>query len=981
MPGGSRQNGKFPLSPRAPYELVALFLVLVAAISAITYRYHLSGTEAIEREVRNQLATVADMKVKQITKILEDRTGDLRVILADRMSLNVMQRFLAGQGSPSDRAAIADWLEALRKNGPYANAVLSDIRGQTMLSVGRVLSKAERIREVVQETARQDGIRLRDFHRDDATGIIRLGLTTPLRMAPGSPPFGVLLLGMDPADELYPMLESWPTPSASGETLLIRREGDSALILSRLRRRRDAALSLRVPLSQTAVPAAQAVNGAEGILEGSDYSGIPVFAAARRVPGTPWVLVAKLDQKEVLAPIARRAVLAAIAAFSLILAAAAGVALLWRRQQAGFYRERYQAELERRALAGHYDFLSRFANDIILLIDSDGRVVEANDRALDAYGYSREELLRLTIDDLRAPSERGRLRRRWDELADGASLVFETLHARRDGGVFPVEVSARGIEVEGRLFRQGIIRDITERKAMDAELLQSQERFRKVVENAPEGIMVESGLAIRYLNPVAVTMLGAQSAAELLGRPVLDFIHPDERAQVSERLAGAAQGVAAPVAEHRILRVDGKILTVEASKASIEYDRKAAALVFFRDIAERKRSEAERAGLEAQLQQAQKMESIGRLTGGIAHDFNNYLTVINGYCEKLSGDLDGQSSIRESLDEIRAAGERAAALTRQLLAISRKQIAELAPISLNDVVADAGKMLGRLIGEDVEIDTRLDANRALVMADRGQMNQVLMNLAVNARDAMPDGGRLTIETGSAEIDAAYAALHPEARPGSYAVLSVADTGVGMSPETMRKIFEPFFTTKEMGQGTGLGLATAYGIVRQGGGWIRAQSQLGQGARFDIYLPRIAGAVPAPASSAPKAGEGRGNETVLVVEDRDDVRRLAVAILRQYGYRLLEAGSGAEALEIAAGFSEPIDLLVSDVVMPGMSGHELAARLAALRPSVKVLYISGYAAAAVITQGTLDPEAAYLAKPFTARQLTSKVREVLQVAGS
>ena len=967
-------------APRAPYQLAGLCLVLVAVIGVATYRYDLYEKEAIGREVRNQLLAIADMKVRQISDWRAERIGEAQVLMADGMSLGAMRRVLAGEGGASERAQVLTWMQALCNRLPYADAVLSDPRGRRVLSAGRKIGSDEHLRQLAEETVRQEDAAWRDFHRDGPGGAVHLGLNIPLRLAPGSPAFGALMLGIDPADYLYPLLQKWPTPSASGETLLVRRDGGDALYLNDLRYRPNAALNLRVPLSRAGVPAIQAVNGHKGSVEGPDYRGVPVFAAVRAIPGTPWFLVAKVDAGEVQSPIARRSALTGIAALSLMLAVAAWVGFLWRRQQARFYRDRYQAELERRALAGHYDYLSRFANDIILLMDEDGRIVEANDRALDAYGYSREDLLRKNIRELRDPSEREALEEQWNETAERGSLLFEAVHRRRDGSGMPVEVSSRTIVVEGRAFRQSIIRDITERRRAQAALLQSEQRFRQVVEHAPEGIaVVDSDMRFQYLNPVAVRLLGAQSASELLGRSHLDLVHPDERAASLERSSQVAQGVPKAAAERRFVRLDGETLPVEISGAPFEYDGRPAAIAFFHDITERKRTEAERSQLEAQLRQAQKMESVGRLAGGVAHDFNNHLTVIGGYCDMLLADLPAGDAAREAIGEIRAAGARAAALTQQLLAFSRKQIAEAKPISLNGAVADASRMLRRLIGEDVEIVTALDPEPVTIMADRGQINQVVMNLAINARDAMPQGGRLTIETGAAEIDASYASLHLEARPGHYATLTVTDTGVGMNPETMQRIFEPFFTTKGMGVGTGLGLATVYGIVRQSGGWIRVYSEPGRGAMFQVYFPRVDGPAEASVAPARHAEDGRGSETVLVVEDQPEVRRLALTILSQKGYRLLEASNGAEALALSANYAEPIDLLLTDVVMPGMTGRELANRLLETRPTVKVLFTSGYTAEVISHQDVLDAGAAYLPKPFTASQLTLKIREILGTA--
>jgi signal transduction histidine kinase len=394
------------------------------------------------------------------------------------------------------------------------------------------------------------------------------------------------------------------------------------------------------------------------------------------------------------------------------------------------------------------------------------------------------------------------------------------------------------------------------------------------------------------------------------------------------------------------------------------------------DITGQKRAEEERRHLERQLLQAQKMESVGRLAGGVAHDFNNHLTVINGYCAMLLDEMGPGDPLREPVDEILLAGQRAAALTRQLLAFSRKQVAEPRVVSLNDLVADARKMLSRLIGDDVEIVTHLDAELGSVVADSSQMNQVLMNLAINARDAMPDGGRIVMETTNIDIDSGYAAQHAGVEPGPYVLLSITDTGAGMTQEVVQHIFDPFFTTKEIGAGTGLGLSTVYGIVKQAGGWIWVYSEPGKGSTFKVYLPR-AGAAPEPLTEPVLAAETlRGTETVLVVEDQPEVRKLTLAMLESQGYRLLQAASGSEALSLSERYPEPIHLLITDVVMPGMTGRELATRLVALRPSLKTLYTSGYTAHAIAHEGLLDAAVAYLPKPFSPAQLAAKVREVL-----
>jgi PAS domain S-box-containing protein len=387
----------------------------------------------------------------------------------------------------------------------------------------------------------------------------------------------------------------------------------------------------------------------------------------------------------------------------------------------------------------------------------------------------------------------------------------------------------------------------------------------------------------------------------------------------------------------------------------------------------------ERRSMEAQLLQSQKMEAVGRLAGGVAHDFNNVLTAIMGYSELALDALPEDHPEHNHIEEIRNAGERAAALTRQLLAFSRKQIFQPEVLCLNEVVDGMAKMLRRMIPEDVELVTVLDPALERVMLDPMQVEQILMNLAVNARDAMPKGGKLTVETANVELDVAYTKSHPEVQPGNYVMLAVSDTGCGMDRETQAHIFEPFFTTKEKSKGTGLGLSTVYGIVKQSGGSIFVYSEPGKGTAFKIYLPR---AEEAPGERGPAAEKRpgpalpQGTETVLVAEDDETIRRMIYEILQYSGYAALEAGRGEEALRLAGEHAGPIHLLITDMVMPGMGGRDLAGRLAALRPGVRVLYVSGYTDDAIVRHGVLEPGLAFLQKPFKPEALLLKVRETL-----
>jgi signal transduction histidine kinase len=394
------------------------------------------------------------------------------------------------------------------------------------------------------------------------------------------------------------------------------------------------------------------------------------------------------------------------------------------------------------------------------------------------------------------------------------------------------------------------------------------------------------------------------------------------------------------------------------------------------DVSPRKAAEEKLQKSEQQLRQAQKMEAVGRLAGGVAHDFNNLLTIITGYSQMLLTRLAPDDPARAELAEIKEAGDRAVALTGQLLAFSRKQVVQLKVLDLNAVVTNLDKMLQRLIGEDILLATALAPSVGRVKADPGQIEQIIMNLAVNARDAMPRGGKLTFETADMELDDTYANHMVAVQPGSYVMLAVSDTGCGMDAETQAHIFEPFFTTKEQGKGTGLGLSMVYGIVKQNDGYIWCYSEVGHGTTFKIYLPHADEPATSQLPDTTAADLPRGSETVLLVEDEQGVRTLAEFLLRRGGYTVLQAPSGAEALALAGQHMGPIHLLLTDVVMPGMSGRELAEHLANDRPGTKTLFMSGYTDDTVVRHGVLQAEAAFTQKPFTFDALLRKVREVL-----
>ena len=518
--------------------------------------------------------------------------------------------------------------------------------------------------------------------------------------------------------------------------------------------------------------------------------------------------------------------------------------------------------------------------------------------------------------------------------------------------------------------------DVTQQKQAERALRESEERFRMLVDGAPEGIFVQADGRFLFVNPALVRMLGAAKAEDLVGTDSLARIAPEYQAAVRDRIRRQREtGQLVSPMEQEYLRLDGGRVPVETTAVPVKFSGRDAHLVFVRDTSERQRIEQEKQNLQTQLAQAQKMDSIGRLAGGVAHDFNNMLGVILGQAELALDELEPASPLYAGLQEIRKAAIRSGDLTRQLLAFARKQTIAPRPLDLNETVEGMLQMLRRLIGENVELAWRPCPVSARVKMDPSQIDQILANLCVNARDAVGDKGHVAIETGLFDFDAAYCAAHAGYMPGRFVRLAVRDDGCGMDSQTLLRLFEPFFTTKEVGKGTGLGLATVYGIVKQNDGFIVVDSQPGQGSTFRIYLPllRETGAAEAPAAPPPIPG---GHETILLVEDEPALLNMTRRMLEQIGYRVLPAASPAEALRLAKRESGRIDLLMTDVVMPQMNGRNLGQILAEEIPGLKRLFMSGYTADVIAHHGVLDPGVHFIAKPFTPAELAHKLREIL-----
>ena len=608
------------------------------------------------------------------------------------------------------------------------------------------------------------------------------------------------------------------------------------------------------------------------------------------------------------------------------------------------------------------------------LVDLKGKIVSSNRELEELLAYRKDELAGKAADSLVHPDDAERDRRLFAELIAGKRDTYqiESRYVASDGSVVWGQVAVALVRdaADRPHFAISMVQDVSERKQAEEALRQSEERYRELFENANDMVFtLDLDGNFTAINGSGERITGYERD-ELLGRNFAQLVAAED----AEFSYGLASDGEARTFECSIIASDGRRVPIEvASRLIREHGEAVGVQAIARDVSERRE-------LEERLRQAQKLEAIGLLAGGVAHDFNNMLTAITGYSDFALAALDtGRGVRRADIEEIAKAAERAGALTSQLLAFSRKQILRLEVVDLNDVVGEMDKLLRRLIGEHIDVVTAFGAGLGRVKADRSQLEQVIVNLAVNARDAMPNGGKLVIETANADPEE-VAAHAPELGSGAHVLLTVTDTGCGMDAATQARIFEPFFTTKGRGQGTGLGLATVYGVVKQSGGHISVESEPGAGTKYRIYLPRVDDPVAISDNGVEPVESASGSETILLVEDEEIVRKLIRDTLRRSGYTVVEAEDGVDAMRICERRSEPVDIVVTDVVMPNMTGPELIERLASAQPQLKVLYVSGYTDGRVTPQGELGADTDLLMKPFTPNHLARKVRELLDTPG-
>jgi PAS domain S-box-containing protein len=981
-----QESPKNPVPNRVrliPWFSTILFAFVACVVAGGTW-FLIRDQEKKARQLwETRLSSVADDRARLVSSWLNERHADAEV-LAQLPSVHQLLLLPPEKGALAGDLArsqpIAPILERFTKVYGYSLVSILDRQGRVRARVAGSAPPQEEEDVVIH----REDIAQRGFYATltgtgprDSSVIFASPVNGDLVADKEQTPrksLGTVVLVCPSVTSLIPLLAGELVPTQTGETLLARRTSKDAVFLSPLRFESEA-IFVRRPLGKTSLAKLSALSGNQLFGEYYDYRGVSVLAAVRKIPFTDWVLVRKIDRTEALADFrdtARGEVLFAVLVILLF-----GAFLVEYRRRL-LVRELRNAMEQHEAISKAKEYAQDIVDSVpagLLVLSEDLHVLSVNRWFLETFRLPNEQVVGHGLHEVIQPA--GPPRTLGGSAEDEAAPrdVILDLPVRGTEQLRPVRITMTNLkEAEddrGQLLL--VVEDMSESHRLQALAETSERKFRELIQSL-DAIVWEADaetFQFTFVSQRAEALTGYAPGQWVFERDFwANHIYPEDREVTVQLCKTAVEEGKDHELEYRMMTAEGAVIWLrDIIHVVRDADGKVTKLRgLMVGITERKQ-------LEEQLRQSQKMEAIGRLAGGIAHDFNNLLTIISGYSDLLQENLKEGDRMRAHVDEIKKASLRAATLTRQLLAFSRSQVLAPQVLDLNSVVANVEKMLRRLIGEDVELVTVLGGDLGRIKADPGQLEQVIMNLVVNARDAMPQGGKLTIETADVELDDAYARSHMTVEPGRYVMLGVSDTGTGMDRETQAHIFEPFFTTKEKGKGTGLGLATVYGIIKQSGGYVWVYSEPGQGATFKIYLPRIE-APAAAAAASPSLSPSQGHETILLAEDEPALRALARRVLESKGYKVLEARNGEDALIVADQNPGMVDLLLTDVVMPGMSGRELAEQLHFKNRNLKVLYMSGYTDDAIVHHGVLGSGMAFLQKPFTPEGMARRVRDVL-----
>jgi len=963
----------------SPGHWLILIGVLIVSFIAGGYWYDQHQFKIVRDAEYKELKAVARLKINQLAEWRGDAIFNVGIYAQSRLFSDAVARLLKQPRNPSLKEKILEGWNLIRINDGYSNVILTGLDGRIKLALEPARAQLTVYEQnLVKKTAETSQAVFSDLFRCLSAGAIRLDVMAPVKDS-SRHTIAVLILRIDPEKDLYPLLDFWPTASESSETYIVRQENEQFVLMNRLRTEPQRELIKLLPLSPSTVEGFKNSIKSGGIFEGKDSRGIEVVAYISRVPETPWFMVTQVDKKEVLAFARYQAHFIAIIVFLLIMITVIGSGFIYRHQRARLYRELLESERIRNELLEEFRITLYSIGDGVISMDENGRIRHMNPVAERLTGWSEAEAVNKPLSEVfHIIHEKTRKKvespdKRVLQKRGIVKLPADTILIARDGSEHPIADSAAPINKEKEKL-SGIVvvfSDVTAERKAQRDLRISEERYRSFFTeditadfiSLPDGTLLEC-------NPAFARIFGFKSKKEAKKHNLLEFYATQQDREILMELLHKDRKVYNH--EQQMVRIDGRFINVIENVIG-KFDAQGRLMQiqgYIFDITERKK-------LEKQFLQAQKMEAIGRLAGGVAHDFNNMLSVILGYSEiLLSRDVQPDTDICRKITEIKKAAQRSADLTRQLLAFARKQIIEPKVLNINDSVTGMLKILRRLIGEDIDLIWNPGKDIWNVKMDPSQVDQLLANLVINARDAIEGVGKVTIETSTAVFDREYCNTHLGFIPGEYVMLAVSDDGCGMDKETLSHIYEPFFTTKEKGKGTGLGLSTIYGIVKQNGGFINVYSEPEKGTTFKIYLKRFSGKETTSGKELPPEKIWHGTETIILVEDEKQILAMAMQILESLGYNVLTANTPDEAVKMVQEYSGEIDLLITDVILPSMSCLDLVKQIRTLKPQIKYLYMSGYTANAIVHRGVLQEGVNFLQKPFSIKDIATKVREVL-----
>lgn len=956
-----------------PRWIRAVLLTAIIVLMAGSVWYYRVQKHHRFQEAAANLESVARLKIEWIREWRKERLLEAHQASSSRFYAPLLSKWMEEHARPEEIEAIEKGLRLSQEQRGFIDAVFVNADGKILF---RLSHQTEDLPKESQsglaEAFRLRNCVLTDFYALPGNSREQIDLIAPFFGNSLGPtmPIGAIIFQYAAQTLLYPAIQSWPINTTSAETMLVRREGNTLLALNDLRFHKDAALKLRFPIS-----AGNVLGHKELLIPGTaistlDYRGVKVITVVKRIPNTGWLMLAKQDESEIFSSLRQEFILTLIGVLLLITSVSMTLVVLWQRKDKDHYRELFKAESAQRKAEERI----RSTMDVMLegcqIIDFNWHQIYINDAITKFSKLKKEELLGRSIMESYPGIEHSEVFAAFKRcMTERIPQFIASTPVLQDGAERWYEVSIQPIP-EGIFV---LTNDVTEQMKFEIEnnrLVSAIEQLGEVV------VIMDTNRIIQYINPVFESITGFKTE-DAVGR--LLPMAASQDAEFYRNFWSTLESGKQWRGRLQNRKKDGS-LYIEDATVSPVFDRSGVIVNYVsitRDITNIIKLQEEKEKLQGQYLQAQKMESVGRLAGGVAHDFNNMLSVILGYTQLSLDQLEPDQQLHSYLQEIQQAANRSANLTRQLLAFARRQTIAPIALNLNQTIQDMLSMLQRIIGENIVLSWVPGTELWPVKVDPSQIDQMLANLAVNARDAIAKHGRIIIETQNIAFTADNKSANYDCIIGEYVMLALSDDGIGMPQEVKDHLFEPFFTTKERGKGTGLGLATVYGIVKQNGGFINVYSEVGQGTTFKMYFPRFAGADTAAATAAKTEKTKGGTETILLVEDEPSVLALANTILERLGYTVIAANTPEKALNLIETYPGEIQLLLVDVVMPQMTGRELADRISEKFPKLKKLYMSGYTADAIAHHGVLDAGVFFIQKPFSSGALAAKIREVLE----